>query len=512
MKKAAHPAIQDARAALRRRDLPGAYQAALTALRVDACDAEAHAVLGIVLSELNDLPSGEWHLRRALKLDDSLADCLVNLAVNLVRQSRTQEADSYLARADALSPGTLHILAQWSRLQEMQGNLERAEELLDRAAAASSPRDVELLRVLYLRRRGREQEALRILENASDLSGEAQLERGRIYDRLGCHENAWADWQVGNAKLAASAGIEYRPAVIEALFGRLQRFFTRRNLEWLPRATLRRDVPQPLFIMGFPRSGTTLIERVLASHSAVRAGGELTFVGEWPPLIDRLLADSAAFPENLAKTLAANHRHLATLLRDYYFARSEARGLNEPGKRYFTDKMPLNETLAPLVRMAFPNAKIVRVIRHPLDVCVSMFSHELGHGFNCGYRVETIVHQLCASSALVEHYRAELGLGELTLRYEDFVHRPVEETRRLLDYLELPFEPACVNFHQGAPYTATPSYSQVTEPLNDRSIGRYPHYLKQLTPFVPQLSACMAASGYSVESLSTRSPPKSTPQ
>src|SRR5690606_5772911 len=159
-------------------------------------------------------------------------DCLVNLAVNLVRQSRTQEADSYLARADALSPGTLHILAQWSRLQEMQGNLERAEELLDRAAAASSPRAVELLRLLYLRRRGREQEALRILENASDLSGEAQLERGRIYDRLGCHENAWADWQVGNAKLAASAGIEYRPAVIEALFGRLQRFFTRRNLEW----------------------------------------------------------------------------------------------------------------------------------------------------------------------------------------------------------------------------------------------------------------------------------------
>src|SRR5690606_29043318 len=235
-----------------------------------------------------------------------------------------------------------------------------------------------------------------------------------------------------------------------------------------PRATIRRGVPQPLFTMGFPRSGTTLIERVLASHSAVRAGGELTFVGEWPPLIDRLLADSAAFPDNLVKMLAADHRHVASLLRDYYFARSEARGLNEPDKCYFTDKMPLNETLAPLVRMAFPNAKIVRVVRHPLDVCVSMLSYELGHGFNCGYRIETIVHQLRASSALVEHYRAELELGELTLKYEDFVHHPVEETQRLLDYLELPFEPSCVNFHEGATYTATPSYSQVREPLNDR--------------------------------------------
>ena len=102
-------------------------------------------------------------------------------------------------------------------------------------------------------------------------------------------------------------------------------------------------------------------------------------------------------------------RHVATIFRDYYFARAEAYGLLEPGKRFFTDKMPFNEVWLPLLRMAFPNAKIVHVMRHPLDVCVSMMANHFTHGFNCGYRIEDIVHHLVAVSDLVEHYRTELG-------------------------------------------------------------------------------------------------------
>ena len=147
---------------------------------------------------------------------------------------------------------------------------------------------------------------------------------------------------------------------MEAFFARVKQFFVRTNFELLPRATQRRDVPQPVFIMGFPRSGTTLIEQVLASHSAVRPGGELTFVGEWPQLIIACWRTAAPFPENLARTWSADHHHVATLLRDYYLARAEARGLLEPGKLLFTDKMPFNEMWLPLVRMAFPRAKIVR--------------------------------------------------------------------------------------------------------------------------------------------------------
>jgi Flp pilus assembly protein TadD len=499
MSKPLHPELQRGCEALARRDLSAACQAAQAALRAHPRDAQVHALLGIVLSELNDLSSGEWHFRRALELAAPQAEWLANLAINLIRQGRVEEAEPFFACADARAPGNLQVLAQWSRLHEFQGNLQRADELLERAAEVSSAHDVELLRVIYLIRRGRHQEALAILEAASDLNGGAQIERGRLYDQLGRHPEAWRDWAQAKAKLAAQGRIEYQAHAVEASFKRLKQFFVRANIELLPRAAVRRETPQPVFIMGFPRSGTTLIEQVLTSHSAVRSGGELTFVGEWPQLVNRLIPDAEPFPEKLAQAWSADRHHIASLLRDYYFARAEARGLLEPGKLLFTDKMPFNEMWLPLVRMAFPHAKIVRVVRHPLDVCVSMLSHELTHGFNCGYQIGTIVHQLCAMLDLTQHYRRELDLADLTLRYEALVRHPEEEIRRLLDYLELPFEPACLSFHERRRYGATPSYAQVTEQLNDRSINRYRHYIEQLEVFVPQLTPWLATLGYDLE-------------
>jgi tetratricopeptide (TPR) repeat protein len=497
MSDALHSPLQRAREALASRDLPGAYLAAQNALRADPRCAQTHALLGIVLSELNDLSSGEWHFRRALELGAPQAPWLVNLAVNLIRQGRAEQAEPCFERAEALAPGNLQVLAQWSKLHEMQGDLRKAGEFLDRAAAVSSARDVELLRVSYLIRDGQHQRALSLLEGAPDLTGVAQLERGRLYDRLGRHHEAWRDWVEGKAKLASQAGgIEYQAQHVQTLVARMKQFFVRSNMELLPQATLRWDTAQPVFIMGLPRSGTTLIEQILAAHSAVRPGGELTFVGEWPQFIQRLCPDAAPFPENLARMWSADYRHVANLLRDYYFARSEARGLLQPGAMFFTDKMPFNEMWLPLVCMAFPNAKIVRVVRHPLDVCVSMLSHELTHGYNCGYRMETIVQHLSAMCDLSQHYRRELEFEELTLRYEDLVRQPEQQVRHLLDYLELPFEPACLSFHERRRYAATPSYVQVTEKLNERSVGRHRHYLEQLAPGMTQLAPLLAASGY----------------
>ena len=223
MPQTIHPSVQQGREALARGDLAGAYSAAQVALRADPRDALAHALLGIVLSETNDLSSGEWHFRRALELGEPQAPWLVNLAINLIRQGRAEEAEALFGRADELAPGNLQVLAQWSRLHEMRGNLQRADELLDRAAAASSASDVELLRVTYLIRRGRHQEALAALEAAPGPSGDAQLERGRLYEQLGRHREAWRDWMEGKTKLAAQAGIEYQARAVEAFFAHMKR-------------------------------------------------------------------------------------------------------------------------------------------------------------------------------------------------------------------------------------------------------------------------------------------------
>jgi hypothetical protein len=270
-------------------------------------------------------------------------------------------------------------------------------------------------------------------------------------------------------------------------------------MDLLPRAQQRPDTAQPIFVMGFPRSGTTLVEQILSSHSAVAAGGELPFVADMSKLAADLFPGDERFPENLAHSWMADYQYTATLLRDFYLAKAEQYRLLEDGAgkhACFTDKMPFNEIYLPLIRMAFPNAKIVRVVRHPLDVCVSMLSNNMTHGFHCGYRIDDIANHLAEVFDLVEHYGTELQLNDLVLRYESLVADQTQQTRRLLDYLGLPFEESCLQFHRNPRCAPTPSYAQVTEKLNDRSIGRFRHYARQLQPYVPRLQKMMAAHGY----------------
>ena len=474
-----------------------ADQVARAALRVNPQNAEAHSLFGMLLSESNDLPSGEFHFRRALELGGGQSTFLTNLAINLMRQGRLDEAESAFARADQAAPGDLSTLAHWSKLYELRGDLERAQQMLDRAQQGASPEAVNLLRSNYLARQGRHAEALAILERESALNGDALLERGRLYDRLGRFEEAWRDFVDGKARLAAEGGgLSYDARAVETFFARLKRFFVRSNLELLPATTRRAETPQPIFIVGFPRSGTTMLEQVLSSHSSVRAGGELSFMGDIRRLANLLFPGPEPFPENLARSFTADNRFAATVFRDFYLARAEQYGLLEPGKAFFTDKMPFNEIWLPLLKMSFPEARIVHVVRHPLDVCVSVMSNNLTHGFNCGYRIADTVHHLAAVFDLVEHYRRELTLDEHVLKYETFVAAQREETRRLLEYLGLPFAETCLRFHENRRHAPTPSYAQVTEKLNDRSLGRYRHYAQHLKPFLPQLRPIMTTYGY----------------
>jgi Tfp pilus assembly protein PilF len=474
-----------------------AEKVARAALRANPRNAHAHNLFGTILSEKNELPAGEWHFRSALELAGPQAPVLMNLGLNLMKQGRADEADAAFVRAHELAPQDMKTLAYWSTLEEGRGNLKRAGELLDQAEAVSSPADINLLRANYLARIGHDEEALSILDAAGALAGEAHLARGRIHDRLGDYPAAWQDFVAGKTKLLKeNPGTEYRADAVDSLFDRCKGFFTREHVSLLPRAQTRPDTAQPIFVMGFPRSGTTLVEQILCSHPAIAAGGELPFVADMSKQASSIYPASERFPENLAYSWMADYHYTATLFRDYYLARAEQYGLLKSGITFFTDKMPFNEIYLPLIKMAFPNAKIVRVVRHPLDVCVSMLSNNMTHGFHCGYRIEDISNHLAAVHGLVEHYGKELELNELVLRYETLVADQEGQTRKLLDYLGLPFEVACLRFHENRRYAPTPSYAQVTEKLNDRSIGRHQHYAKQLEPYVPRLRKMMAAYGY----------------
>jgi Tfp pilus assembly protein PilF len=461
-----------------------AEKVARAALRANPKNAHVHNLFGTLLSEMNNLPAGEWHFRRALELAGPNAGVLMNLGLNLMKQGRVDEADPCFRESHDLAPGDMKTLAYWSTLHEGRGNLKRAGELLDLAEAASSPADVNLLRANYLARTGKPAQGLAILDAAGPLGGEALLARGRLHDRLGNYSAAWQDFVAGKAKLLEAApSTKYNADAVNSLFARCKAFFTRENLALLPRAQARKDVAQPIFVMGFPRSGTTLVEQILCSHSSITAGGELPFVADMGKLVGDLFPGPERFPENLAYMWTADYQYAANLLRDYYLARAAQYRLQDGKQIYFTDKMPFNEVYLPLIKMTFPDAKIVRVLRNPLDVCISMLANNLTHGFHCGYRIEDIASHLAAVSDLVEHYGREFELHEYVLRYESLIVDQEGETQKLLAYLGLPFEKACLSFHENRRYAPTPSYAQVTEKLTDRSVGRHKHYMRQLEPF-----------------------------
>ena len=457
-----------------------AEQMARAALRANPGNAQAHNVFGLLLSNLNDLPAGEWHFRRALELAPSQAAFATNLANNLVKQGRTAEAEDSLAQALKLAPDDPKTLASWSALCESRGDLARANEFLDRAAAASSAAAVGLQRARLLARAGRHEDALTLLDATKELTGENQLGRGKILEQLGRYEEAWQEFVAAKRKLASEAGgLQYKADAVEALYGRFKQFFTRENNVRLPRAKSRPDVPQPIFIMGLPRSGATLVEGIVTRHSKVTAGGELAFLGELRKVASDLLPAPQPFPENLAQSWTADRHYVATLFRDYYLARAENYGLFASGKPFFTDKMPFNEIYLPLLKMAFPGAKIVHVMRHPLDVCVSTLSNSVTQGFNSGYRLEDTAHHLAAVFDLFQHYRREWDLGDYVLQYEALVGDPAGQTRRLLDYLGLPFEAECLRAQ-----------------INDGAINRHKHYMQFMRPCISRLQAMMTAYDY----------------
>jgi tetratricopeptide (TPR) repeat protein len=451
-------------------------------------------MLGSLFADREQWFEAAAHFRQAVAIAGAHPQLLTGLGQALLRLGRDEEARQPLDAASAANPNALEPLVYLAELEERGGAFEQATRLLDRAQglARRQGTDVDLQRSVLLARMGQPEQAFALLEAKSDLSGAALLHRGRLGERLGRFAEAWSDWTKGKAELAKRAGRHYAADHVNAQADRLSHFLDSSDTTHGRWATPRRHLPQPIFIIGFPRSGTTLVEQILASHSAIRAGGELPFGHELREYALATAGNDLAVAAPLWKANCAEH------LRNLYLARAETRGLLAKGASYFTDKMPDNSFSLPLMRLAFPDAPVILVRRHPLDVVTSVMAHDMTHGFNCGYRLETAAQHYALVDRLLERFRAS-GLGAThELHYETLVRDQDGETRRLMTAVGLQMEPWQLRFHERASVPATPSYAQVREPLNNRAIGRWRNFAKQLEAVTPILAEAMVRGGYAL--------------
>jgi tetratricopeptide (TPR) repeat protein len=477
---------------------------ARNAVRIAPENPQSHYLMGMVLTEANRPQIGEYHYRRALELTRNRDPILLaNLAWNLKNQGRMAEARTLYEEATVQAPEVLQTLLGWARLEEADRDLEAATRLLDRAerVAPSNPSVLLARAVVYGRNRSYTQ-ALQILDVAAaqnpngGLGANELLEKGRLLDRMGRYEEAFAAFAEGKRLCREVSGLSYLADHAKQQADRLRGFFTEGRLAILPRARRREDCAQPIFILGFPRSGTTLVEQTLSAHPRIVAGDELPFVNEITGAMVRVLNSPMTYPEALAELWMGDRREGLEELRDYYLAGVRRLGIVEPGAGWFTDKMPLNETHLGLIALMFPRSPLIHVLRHPLDVVLSTFSNHLTHGFYCSYALETAARHYALVMELVEHYRAQMSLRYLPVRYEDIVDDQETHIRRMLDFIGEEFDQRCIEFHENRRYARTASYAQVTEPLYDSSRYRYRHYLKELEPAIPILAPVIERLGY----------------
>jgi tetratricopeptide (TPR) repeat protein len=479
---------------------------ARNAVRIAPENAQSHYLMGMIMTEANRPRIGEFHYRRALDLTRARDPILVaNLAWNLKNQGRMAEARTLYEEAVAQAPEVVQTLLGWARLEEADRDLGAADGLLDRAELVSPGNpSVLLARAVVAGRRQRYADALRILDAAAaqnpggGLGSNELLEKGRLLDRMGRYEEAFAAFEEGKRLCREQSGLAYVADAARQQADRLRGFFTEGRLAILPRAQPRDDTPQPIFILGFPRSGTTLVEQALSAHPKVAAGDELPFVNEITGAMVRVLNSPMTYPEALAELWMGDRREGLDELRDYYLAGVRRLGIFEAGARWFTDKMPLNEMHLGLITLMFPRAPLIHVLRHPLDIVLSVFSNHLTHGFYCSYALETAARHYALVMDLVEHYRGQMLLHYLPVRYEDLVDDLEGGTRRMLDFIGEEFDERCIRFHENRRYARTASYAQVTEPLYDRSRYRHRHYRKLLEPVIPILAPVIERLGYSV--------------
>ncbi len=487
-------------------DKAGAEYHARNGVRLKPRNPQAHNLLGMAFTDQGRSLAGEYHYRKALELHKPLGKLCANLGLNLRNQGKLDEAEEYYRQAVELEPDNAQTVLGWMKLEESRRDFDRAWELLAQAQELGlDGAEVAMNRATLYGRAKEYEKALAELESIpGDMGGDGPgtgyfLERGRVLDKLGRYDEAFADYDKANRLTREAGRGTYDEEHPRKQARRLKSFFVRSRMELLPQASARNDCPQPLFIIGFPRSGTTMTEQILTAHPEICAGDELTFIGDLSRFGAKLLNSPLRYPESFADLWMGDNQEALDDFRDWYLKRTQQLGILEEGARLFTDKMPLNETHLGMIHMVFPAAPVVHLHRHPLDVVLSSFFTDMTHGNRCSYQLETAARHYVLTMDLVEHYKRELDLNYKTVRYEDLVSDQEDNVRQLLEFIGVPWDERCLDFHENKRYARTASYAQVTEKLYTSSRFRYKNYRKHLEGVIPILEPVIEQLGYTIE-------------
>lgn len=462
--------------------------------------AEAHMKMAEIYGNTNRAFFADYHVEQALKIAGPSANLLF-ITANLARaKTQVQESIRLYQAAIAIEPRP-EIFAALASAQDAAGDHDGATTIVAEALK-SWPDDPDLLRSAALVASGRKDfsDAVQILTR-QNLRPVDLLDRGRYKDRAGDYDGAWSDWMAGKALLRKNGKLNFARNEFNESMAQLTRFATKKRFALIPQEKFPAEKQAvPLFITGFPRSGTTMTETAITMSPDIAAGDELNMLPEAVNIMGAMTRSPAIYPGALMALRLGDNAEVMKILRQWYLLRARFRVSQQDGplagRKFFTDKMPLNEIHIPLLLRLFPESPILYVRRHPLDVVVSNMSHYIDHGWQYGAALWSTARAVAVIDALVERYREIFPDKIFVVKYENFVANPDYELELMFSHIGLPVPPGAKDFHTNPRYSRTISQRQVREPLYDRSVGRWRPYVKHLQSVIPVLRPMMEREGY----------------
>ena len=456
-----------------------AFTALKTALQIDPTRAESYLNLGNLLIDAGQLRDAVECFERAAKYDPRLAPARSRLGEQLSQLGQVPQAEALFRQSVVLEPDHVQGWVGLGRTLEDVGDAESALSCY-RNVLARVPHHPFALgqRFALLRKSATEAELNRAQQVLHDdrSKDEARALVGyglaKYHDRLGEYEAAATAGSIANASRRRASGALDRQALQARVDGLIATydadfFFERRHFGL--------GTDQPVFIVGLPRSGTTLCEQILSSHPRLHGSGEL-------PELARL-AVKALDEEDIPPWQAASK---LTVMRSRELGISYLRALRNgapKGLLRISDKSPLNFFQLGLAALLFPNARVIHCVRDARDNALSIWMEN----FNPDHRYATDFDDLAffhnEHQRLMAHWRAVLPLKTLELRYEDTVNDIEAQARKLIAFLDAKWDARCLDFHRNARVVQTPSRWQVRQPIYNKSVERWRHY----APYLPQL-------------------------
>jgi tetratricopeptide (TPR) repeat protein len=407
-------------------------------------------------------------------------------------------------QAAALAPDNAHFIFNRATVRRFLGQLAAAEADYDRVIALR-PADFEAYKNrsdLRTQTAGRnhvaELEGL-VARGFAEWRSEVQIRYtlAKEYEDLGDYRKSFHELRQGarkrreNLRYDVANDVSTVDWIIEAFPGGVHTHAVDTGAVHTaaPEAAAREHAaPQPaapIFIVGLPRSGTTLVDRILSSHSQVRSAGELNDFAL--SLVARVRSENGKEHLPRHELVARSAQVDFAALGGEYLAR--ARAVVAEGR--FTDKMPLNYLYCGLIRRALPNAKIVHLTRHPMAAGYAIYKTLFKDGYPFSYDLDEIAQYYIAYRKLMDHWSAVMPGAVYALNYENLVADQIDETRKLLEFCGLDWEDACAEFHRNPSATTTASASQVRRPIYDSSVAQWRHYTAQLA----SLSSALESAG-----------------